>query len=303
MTIVSAMTGLKLDGAWTALVTPFKPDGEIDWDAFDRLLERQIEGRVAGVVPCGTTGEAPTLPDPEHLAVIERTVARAKGRVQVLAGSSTNATKDSVALSVAARDKGAGALMVVMPYYNRPDQSGMFVHVKTIASAVRDTPIVLYNIPVRTGVTLSVETTLKILDAAENVVGIKDATGNVLYCQELIERAGDRVTVLSGDDALTLPMMSVGARGVISVTSNLYPGAMAELVSLVLAGRFDQAREKNRRLLPVHRALFSEPSPQPIKAALALKGLIQDGLRLPMVSASETCRADLTAMMAEFEGK
>lgn len=290
-------------GVYTALVTPFHADADrIDWEAYERLVASQIEGGITGLVPIGTTGESPTLSESEQRELALRTVKLAAGRSKVIVGTGSNDTKKTIHASRVAVEAGADGVMLVMPYYNRPGQEGLFRHVQAVAREV-PVPIIVYNIPGRTGVELSVETLLRILDACPNVQGLKDASGNVNYCQDLLYRAGDRIVVLSGDDPLVVPMISVGARGVISVTSNLYPRAMTELVNDALAGRYAEAREKNLRLLPVHRALFSEPSPQPIKAALALQGRMNAIARLPMIEASAECRARLSAVMRAYEAQ
>lgn len=295
------MASIELSGALTALVTPFSEDGSsIDWQAFEALVQSQIEGGISGLVPCGTTGETPTLSDAEQREVVKRTAALAKGKLPVIAGTGSNSTKKTIEYSKAALEAGADAVMVVMPYYNKPSQEGMFRHVEQVAKSV-SAPIVLYNIPGRSGVELSVETMLRILEACSNVVGLKDATGNVTYCQELIRRAGDRVAILSGDDPLTLPMMVMGVRGVISVTSNLYPKQVAEVCSDALAGRWDAAKRKHLALLPVHKNLFIEPNPQPVKAALAHKGRMTAAVRLPLVEASAACRDAVVRTLEEYE--
>lgn len=294
------MATLPIQGAFTALVTPFLPDFSIDWAAFDKLVQRQLDGKIAGVVPCGTTGECPTLSFAEQEEVVKRTVQLVKGRAFVLAGAGSNATDEVVDLAKAAAKAGADAVMTVMPYYNKPSQEGLFRHIRSVANAV-DVPVVLYNVPGRTAVDLSVDTTLRALDACKNVVAVKDASSNVIYCQELLQRAGDRAIVMCGDDPLTLPMMSVGAKGVISVTSNLYPAQVQEVAELVLAGNFAAARSKHAALFPFHRALFSEPSPQPTKGILAAKGLMHPTAREPMIEASEETVKKLVAMCAVYE--
>ena len=294
------MATLPIQGALTALVTPFLPDFSIDWAAFDKHVQRQLDAKISGVVPCGTTGECPTLSFAEQEEVVKRTVDLVKGRAFVLAGAGSNATDEVVDLAKAAAKAGADGVMTVMPYYNKPSQEGLFRHIRTVANAV-DIPVVLYNVPGRTAVDLCVDTTLRALDACKNVVAIKDASGNVLYCQELLQRAGDRVTVICGDDALTLPMMSVGAKGVISVTSNVYPAEVEEVTQLMLAGNNAAARVKHAALFPLHRALFCEPSPQPTKGILAAKGLMHPTAREPMIEASEATVQKLQAMCAAFE--
>jgi 4-hydroxy-tetrahydrodipicolinate synthase len=268
--------------------------------AYERLISDQLEAGIAGLVPCGTTGETPTLSDAEQREIISRTRDLVKGRVPIVAGTGSNSTKKSIESSKAALEAGADAVMIVMPYYNKPSQDGLVRHVELIAKAV-SAPIVLYNIPGRCAVELGVDATLRLLDSCSNIVGIKDATGTVMYAQELLARAAERVTILSGDDPLTLPLMSVGAKGVISVTSNLYPRQVAEVVTDMEDGRAEQAMRKNRALFPVHRALFLEPNPQAVKAALHLKGRMSSSVRLPMVEASAACREHLRVTMATYE--
>ncbi|HKY34762.1 MAG TPA: 4-hydroxy-tetrahydrodipicolinate synthase [Polyangiaceae bacterium] len=294
---------LVLQGVYTALVTPLSADGSsIDFEAYERLLTQQLDGGISGLVPCGTTGESPTLSDAEQRELIARTVRFAKGRVPVLAGTGSNNTKKSIEASRAAFEAGADGVMLIMPYYNKPSQEGLFRHVTEIAKAVSG-PVVVYNVPGRSIVELQVDTLLRILDACPNVVGIKDASGNVLFCQELMGKAQDRIVDLSGDDPLTLPMMAVGARGVISVTSNLYPRQVGEVVADALGGKWSEAERKNVRLYPLHRALFSEPSPAPIKAALSFKGLSHTSVRLPLVEATQACKDNLAQLMSRFEAQ
>jgi 4-hydroxy-tetrahydrodipicolinate synthase len=295
------MAELSLSGAYTALVTPFTADGsEVDFVAFDKLLEAQIEGGIAGLVPCGTTGEAPTLTDGEQRELIMRCKKVARGRAVVLAGTGSNNTKKSIESAKAAVEAGADAVMVVMPYYSKPTQEGLFQHVCAIAKATA-APIVLYNIPGRSVVELSVDSALRILDACPNVVGFKDASGNVLHSQELLLRSKRPISILSGDDALTVPMISIGATGVISVTSNVYPKQVSDMVKDALAGRVIEAGKKQVALFAVHKAMFAEASPAPAKAALQLKGRMNASVRLPIVEASAECRARLSAVMAEYE--
>jgi 4-hydroxy-tetrahydrodipicolinate synthase len=294
------MTELQLHGALTALVTPFTSTGAVDFDTFDRLLDRQLEAGIGGLVPCGTTGESPTLEDDEQRELIARTVQRAKGKVPVVGGTGSNCTSYAKQLAKTAEAAGPDAVMILMPYYNRPSQEGLFQHIKIVSQSV-GLPVVLYNIPGRTAVDLSVDTTLRVLDACPNVVAIKDASGGVLYCQDLLRRAGDRVTLLSGDDVLTLPMMVVGAKGVISVTSNLYPRQVQEAAAAALRGDWNQARAGHLALFPVHRSLFVEPSPQPIKGIMTARGLMPPKLRPPMVEASGETVAGVERACAAYE--
>jgi 4-hydroxy-tetrahydrodipicolinate synthase len=292
---------MQLTGTFTAIVTPFTPDGEaVDLAALEALVEAQIAGGVSGLVPCGTTGEAPTLTDEEQVQVIARVASIAKGRVPVLAGTGTFSTKKTIAASKAALAAGADGVMVVMPYYNKPSQEGLRQHALAIAKAV-PAPIVLYNIPGRSVVDLSAETTARICEAAPNVVGMKEATGNVLRCQELQRLLGERLTVLSGDDGLTVPMMSVGASGVISVTSNVRPREVSEVTRRFLAGDLAGARAQHFALLPLHALLFVEPNPAPAKAALAAAGKMSAAVRLPLAPATEGLTKQLLAALAKLD--
>lgn len=297
------MPHFKAAGAFTALATPFNPDGSaIDWSAYEQLIDEQLEGRISGLVPCGTTGEAPTLSEREQVELIGATAKQARGRASVLAGVGTNSTSKAVALAKAAVEAGADAVMVVMPYYNRPNQQGLIEHTCAVAKAI-DVPVVLYNVPTRTAVSLSVDTTLSILDRCQNVVAVKDASNNVHYCQELLSRAASRVQVLSGDDALTLALMALGASGVISVTSNVLPAMVTQLVDLWHSGKHTEALALHYRLLPVHSAMFCAPSPVPVKVALHARGLMQDSVRPPLVPATQEERAKVIAALARFEAQ
>lgn len=295
------MTALSFNGVFTALVTPFTEDGSaIDFDAYRRLLEMQIEAKVAGVVPCGTTGEAPTLTSAEQLELIRFTKRVVKNELPVIAGAGSNATLKSIDAAKAALEAGADAVMIVMPYYSKPSQAGMIRHIEQIAAAV-SAPVVLYNIPGRSVVELSVPSMLSVLASCPNVVAVKDATGGVGSCQELLSRAGDRISVLSGDDPLTLPMMAVGATGVISVASNLYPKALVQLVEAARRGDFAAARREQFKLLPVFKVLFEEPSPGPIKAALASQGWMHSSLRSPMLPVTPEFRQRLLGVLKSYE--
>ncbi|HEV8549748.1 MAG TPA: 4-hydroxy-tetrahydrodipicolinate synthase [Polyangiaceae bacterium] len=296
------MPELDLTGTYTALATPFSASGaEVDFASYEKLLDQQLAGRITGLVPCGTTGEAPTLSAAEQREIVVKTVRAARGKAKVVVGTGSNDTKKTIEFTRAAFEAGADAAMLAMPYYSKPSQEGLLRHVTLVAQGAPG-PLVLYNIPGRSSVSLEVETLLRILDLCPSVIGLKDASGGVIYCQELLQRAKDRITVLSGDDPLTLPMMSVGARGVISVTSNVLPRAVGEVVEHVLGGRWEAARERNAALFPLHRELFSEPSPAPVKAALAHLGLFATAeLRPPLVDASPTCRRRIVEALAAFE--
>jgi 4-hydroxy-tetrahydrodipicolinate synthase len=290
-----------IEGTYTAIVTPFvdAPGQPVDWDALDALVEAQVAGGVAGVVPCGTTGESPTLSHEEHSAVVERVIKRARGRVQVVAGTGSNSTREAVAMSQDAERAGADAVMVVVPYYNRPTQEGLYRHFVEVAASVR-VPVIVYNVPARTGIDLAPETLARIAEAAPNVVGTKEATGNVLRAQRIVQTMGSRLTVLCGDDALTLAMCAVGARGVISVTSNVLPAEVSRATRLALQGPSDDARRAHLALLPVHEAMFLEASPGPVKAALALRGAMQATLRSPLAPCTEATRKAISATLDAY---
>jgi len=296
---------LHIEGAFTALVTPFTSNSEsIDFEAFDGLVRDQLQGGIHGLVPCGTTGESPTLSDDEQFEVIRHTVQIVSGRVPVIAGASSNCTHKTIKLAQRALEAGANAVMVVMPYYNKPTQEGLLAHITTVASQIGGAPVVLYNIPGRSVVDLSNDTLARAIEACPNVCVVKDATGNVLRCQAMIKRFGNALTVMCGDDALTMPMMAVGAKGVISVTSNVLPDRVAEVCNLMRDGRWNEARAAHLRLLPVHDAMFVEANPGPAKTALANVGKIKPSLRLPLVPPNAASRDTVIAAIARFhEGK
>ena len=283
-------------GCLTALVTPFKGD-RVDFDTLGRLVEWQIEHGVDGIVSVGTTGESATLDVEEHVAVIAATVKAARGRVPVVAGAGGNATSEALALTKASEDAGADALLHVTPYYNRPNQEGLFRHFEAIARATK-LPIVLYNVPTRTACDLLTDTVVRLAEL-DNVVAIKDATGNLVRGAELIAKVGDRIAVLSGDDGTAFPLYALGARGVISVVSNVAPHEMAEMWDAVAAGDWDRAKKLHYKLRVLNQLLFAEPSPAPTKAALSLLGRCSTDVRLPLVTASgklvEELRAELRA--------
>ena len=276
-------------GTYTALVTPFLADGHIDFAAWERLVAAQVAGGVEGVVPCGTTGESPALTESEQEELIARAVRVAAGRIQVVAGAGSNATATAVSLVRAAERAGADGVMVVAPYYNKPTPAGMLVHYTQVAAATA-LPVIVYNVPGRTGSDIGTETLARIADACLNVTAVKEATGNVLRAQDIRVALGDRLTVLCGDDALTLAMAAVGASGVISVTSNLLPRAVSETTRASQAGEFWRAWELHRKLVPVHDLMFVESNPGPVKAAMAARGDFGEFLRAPMVPVSDATR-------------
>ncbi|HEV7784577.1 MAG TPA: 4-hydroxy-tetrahydrodipicolinate synthase [Thermoanaerobaculia bacterium] len=268
-------------GCGTALVTPFRSDLSLDEEALRRLLRRQIEGGIHFLVPCGTTGENPTLTREEHLRVVEITLEEAQGKTPVLAGCGGNNTREVVELARDLEGLGADGLLVVTPYYNKPTPEGLYQHYREVAKATR-LPIIVYNVPGRTGTNVE-PATLKRLAEIETVVGVKEASGNISQIAAIFQMVPESFAVLSGDDAITLPVIALGGVGVISVVSNEVPFAMARLTSLCLEGDFPAAREMQRRLHPLMEINFVESNPGPAKAALGLMGLIEPVLRLPAV--------------------
>src|SRR5215207_6450140 len=276
-----------LSGCYTALITPFR-DGLIDETALRTLVQRQIAGGVSGLVPCGTTGEAPALSASEWDRVVSVVVETASGSVPVLAGACSNNTATVIERTRRARTLGADGALVVTPYYNRPTQDGLYRHFTVIAEAV-DLPLVLYNVPGRTGVNLLPETVVRLADTP-GIVGIKEASGSLDQASQIVREAPDAFVVLSGDDSLTLPMMGVGARGVISVVSNIAPAAVSALTSACLAGDFRSGRQIHLALFDLCRAMFVETNPTPVKAAAALLGYCSLDVRLPLSPLSEAAQ-------------
>lgn len=286
-------------GSFVALITPFKK-GRIDEKKLRELVEWHIAEKTSGLVPVGTTGESATLSHKEHARVIEVVVKAAKGRVPVIAGTGSNSTEEAVELGVEARKLGVDAVLSVNPYYNRPTQEGLRAHFSAIAKAA-GVPVILYNIPSRTGVNLTVDTVVYLAEKNKNIVGVKESTGNIDQASEIIQRVGHKFFVLSGDDSLTLPLMSVGAVGVISVAANLVPAAVSELAAACLNQDFSRAKELHLKIFPLIKALFIETNPGPIKAAMCEAGLIRDeSLRLPMVTVSKETRQKIKAAMKAF---
>ncbi len=287
---------VRLHGTWTAIVTPFR-DGnlDVDLDALGRLVEDQIAGGVEAIVPCGTTGESPTLSHEEHDRVVAFVVKAAAGRVPVIAGTGSNATPEAVRLTKHARDAGADGVLVVSPYYNRPSQRMLVEHFRAVASAT-DLPVVLYNIPGRTGVNLEPETIARMRRELPTVAAIKEAAGSAEQVAK-IRQACD-IPILSGDDGLTVPFMSLGAVGVVSVTSNVAPRLVGDCVRAALRGDFAAALAGHDRLVPLFRALFREPNPVPVKAALRMMGKCGDGVRAPLMTALPETVAELRSALA-----
>jgi 4-hydroxy-tetrahydrodipicolinate synthase len=281
-------------GVITALVTPFKND-VLDEPALRRLVDEQIAAGVDGLVPTGTTGESPTLSNEEHLRVIQIVVEAAKKRVPVIAGTGSNATREAIEMSVAAKGVGADGLLLVTPYYNRPGQDHLYRHFKAVVEAAR-LPSILYNVPGRTACDLLPETIARLAELPE-VVGVKEATGSALRAAQIIARVGDRLALLAGDDATAFPLYALGGRGVISVVSNVAPALMSAMGDAAAAGDWAKARELHYRLLPLGEGLFVEANPIPVKAALAMMGRIADELRPPLYPLAAQYRDKLRAQL------
>lgn len=269
-------------GVITAIVTPFKSNLDIDFDAFERLIEYQIERQVDGIVVCGSTGESATLSHKERIALIIKAVQVANQRVPIIAGTGTNDTKATIELSTLAKSESADALLLVAPYYNKPTQLGLLQHFLAISEQV-DLPQIIYNVPGRTAVNISADTQLEIAKQCKNVVATKEASGNLEQAMDIIKSAPDNFVLLSGDDALTLPLMSIGAKGIVSVLSNFAPKELKEMVQFALANDYLQARKIHYELLDLMQLNFIETNPVPVKAALGLMGLIEPYVRLPLV--------------------
>ena len=289
-------------GAITALITPLHK-GAVAYGELASLVEFQIKSGISGVVPVGTTGESPTVSHDEHREVIRCTIAAVRKRVPVIAGTGSNSTREAVKLTALAHADGADGMLVVAPYYNRPTQDGLFQHFSAVAEAT-DRPIVLYSIPGRCGVEIGVGVIERLRAKFPHVNHSKEAGGNVDRVDQIIQAMGDSVTVLSGDDSLTVPFMSVGAKGVISVATNLYPREISKMVAHALAGDYSKASAMHQRLYPVFKAIFIESNPSPIKAAMARAGLIAtDEVRLPLCPMTAANRKTLFGILAAYEGR
>jgi 4-hydroxy-tetrahydrodipicolinate synthase len=287
-------------GSMVALITPFK-NGRVDEAKLRELVEWQIAERTTAIVPVGTTGESDTLSHKEHARVIEVVVKAVRKRVPVIAGAGSNSTDEAVDLTREAKRLGADAVLSVNPYYNRPTQEGLKAHFSAVAKV--GLPVLLYNIPSRTNVNLTSDTIVALANAHSNIVGVKESTGSMDQASEILQRLGRRFVVVSGDDSQTLPLIALGASGVISVAANLAPRAVAELVENALSHNLARAQELHLQLFPLVKSLFVETNPAPLKAAMAMAGLIKDeSLRLPMVSVSKETRAKVKAAMKQFGG-
>ena len=284
-------------GAMVAIVTPFS-NGKVDEEAFRRLINFQIENGTQAIIPCGTTGESATFSHEEHKHVVEFTIKEVNGRVPVIAGTGSNSTAEAIQMTKHAKEAGADAALMICPYYNKPTQEGLYQHFKAVAEAV-PMPIIMYNIMARTGVNMVPETVAR-LAGIDNIVGTKEASGNLQQMTEIIELCGPDFDVISGDDPLTLPLMAVGGTGVISVASNVAPGKVLEMTSAFLNGDLAKARELNLSLQPLFRALFLETNPIPVKMALGFMGMIDPEMRLPLYPMGPANTEKLKKVLADY---
>jgi 4-hydroxy-tetrahydrodipicolinate synthase len=287
-------------GCATALVTPFNTDGTIDEEGLRALVERQIKGGVRLLVPCGTTGESATMTEEEDQRVISITIDVARDRAKVIAGAGSNSTASAIEYSQRARDLGADAVLQVAPWYNKPTQEGLYAHFSAIAKAIPETSIMLYNVPGRTSSNIAAQTVLRLARDFENIVAVKEASGNLSQIMEILSERPKNFCVLSGDDAVTLPLIALGAEGIVSVASNEVPDLMSRMTELALGRKWEEARELHYRLLPLMEVNFIESSPGPVKAAMAMMGLLEENFRLPLVPITEKSRARIREVITEL---
>ena len=290
---------MKYQGLYTAIITPFRDD-KVDYDAFQRLIEAQVAAGVAGIVPVGTTGESPTLTHAEHMEVIAKAVQFAAGRCQVIAGTGSNCTHEAIAMTREAEQMGADGTLQVCPYYNKPSQEGLYRHFKAVAENTA-LPVLLYSIPGRSGIEIAVDTAARLAQDCPTITAIKEAGGSVERVNQLVQALPDGFSVLSGDDGLTVPFISCGAVGAVSVTSNVAPAVMKELVDAAMSGDGKRATELQRKYYPLMKGLMSlDTNPVPIKAALALRGDISWEIRLPLAPLAQEKHARLRDLLQRF---
>ncbi len=290
----------KFTGAYTAIITPFDEKDRVDYDALEILIEMQIKGGIDGIIVCGTTGESPTLNHFEHSDVIRFVIDKARKRVKVIAGTGSNSTKEAIELSKNAELDEADALLLVNPYYNKPTQEGLYRHFKSISEAVH-TPIILYNIKGRTGVNIETSTLIRLIKDCPNIIGVKEASGDINQIREVIAKKPGYFTVLSGDDSITFDLMKSGGDGVISVASNIIPDKISKLVKLGLDKNFSDAQKLNEELTPLFKACFIETNPIPIKSMLAMKGLCKEVYRLPLCELLPENRMKVEQVLKDFK--
>ena len=287
-------------GVYTAIITPFKKDGSADEESLKKLIDFNIKNGVSGIVPCGTTGESPTLSHEEHDRVIELAVEHVDGRVKVIAGTGSNATSEAIRLTKQAEEAGADACLLVSPYYNKPTQEGLYRHFKAIADAV-NFDCILYNIKGRTAVNLETPTLIRLANDCKNIVGVKEASGDLNQMKDVIAQRPEGFSVLSGDDNMTLSLIKAGGDGVISVASNLVPDRISDMVKAALDGDFAVAEKIDKELAPLFKVAFIETNPIPIKAAVALKGMCEEVYRLPMCELSKEHKEELKKVLKEMK--
>ncbi|MFQ5329571.1 MAG: 4-hydroxy-tetrahydrodipicolinate synthase [Thermodesulfobacteriota bacterium] len=286
-----------LQGSMTAIVTPFR-NGKIDEKGFRRLIEFQVKGGSDGIVPCGTTGESATLTPEEHERVVEIAIDAAKGRVPVIAGTGSNSTDETISFTRHAEEAGADAVLLISPYYNKPTQEGLYQHYRAVAEAV-SIPIILYNVPGRTALNMLPETVAR-LSKFRNIIGIKEASGSLAQVSDIIEMSRKGFVVLSGDDFITLPMLAIGAKGAISVTSNIMPKDMSQMCAAQLGGDTKKALKLHYKMQSLHRSMFLETNPIPVKTALAMMGLVREEFRLPLVKMRGEKRRRLKGVLKDY---
>jgi 4-hydroxy-tetrahydrodipicolinate synthase len=286
------------EGAYTALITPFR-NNTIDYAAAERIIEMQITGGIDGIVPVGTTGESPTVSFEEHKEYVGRIVKMVRGRAKVVAGTGSNSTKEAIYLSQAAEADGVDGVLLVNPYYNKPPQRGLIAHFESVAKSIK-VPVILYNMPGRTGINFLPESVRELIDRVPNIAAIKEASGDIAQMMRVIELCGDRLTLLSGDDNLLLPVLAIGGKGVVSVISNVLPAEVKRVITLYDGGKIADSRAAFYRLLPLCRAMFHETNPIPVKAAMEMLGFCSPELRLPLVPLSAEYREKLAHALREF---
>ena len=286
-------------GSFVAMVTPFTESGKVDEKGINELVEFHIKNGTDGIVPCGTTGESPTLSHEEHKRVVEITIKAVSGRIPVIAGTGSNSTREALDLTSHAKEAGADGALIVVPYYNKPTQKGLYLHYKEIADNV-DIPIIVYNVPSRTGVNLLPETLAKLAEL-ENIVAVKEASGNLEQMAQIVELCGDKITLLSGDDKLILPVLSIGGKGVISVVANIIPADVANMVREFEKGNYQTAQNIFiSKVYPLSSAMFYETNPIPVKTSVQLMGLPAGNLRLPLTPMSDDNLAKLKSDLVKF---
>jgi len=285
-------------GSFVALVTPFK-NNRVDVEKLKELVEFHIKKGTSGIVPCGTTGESPTLSHEEHRLVIETVVKAVNGRIKVIAGTGSNNTNEAIELTRFAKEVGADGCLVITPYYNKPTQNGLYLHFKKIAETV-DIPIIMYNVPGRTGTNMISSTAAK-LSKIKNIIGLKEASGNITQISQIVRECVEEFDVLSGDDAMTFPILAVGGKGVISVAANIAPAAVAGLVEAFNKGDINKSRKMHLKMLPLFEAMFYETNPIPVKTSMNLMGMISDDIRLPLCKMSEENLKKLKTTLKEYK--